>query len=363
VQIYIVPSHHEKFGNYLDLSDTKLLKQEAWKSSRLIDWKIKELLKDTTKSAVASGRWPRFEILLVLNHSKNLGTAQLKEVLNWIAPLEEKDRSLTGPEFSGKKFYLGFGDYLSGFMGNEEIYDIAHTHDVFTSEAGGDYEGVKLHGPKTGKKDVIAEWEALRKIITEKDMYLQYSSGHGSKTGLISGPSYKEIRDNALSYPAKEIIIFTMSCYSGNLVEVFNQKKSEWQNWAEQGKTLMVMASSRPGEESSTGPGKDPDEPGGPAGSAGSAFGHALGKALIGYSDGEIDGINDGFLSLGEIRDYTKRRTQKLGGHTPVVTGVYADHLLMAKTPSAEWLKVQSNQSTEGLTDEEIMEKIRELNI
>ncbi len=62
------------------------------------------------------------------------------------------------------------------------------------------------------------------------------------------------------------------------------------------------MASSRADEESSTGSGHDPDEPSGPNGSAGSAFGHSVWKALIGYADKtEHGGNGDGFVTLDEI--------------------------------------------------------------
>src|SRR5678816_4426417 len=101
----------------------------------------------------------------------------------------------------------------------------------------------------------------------------------------------------------------------------------------------MVLASSRPEEESSTGPHTDEDEPNGPDGSAGSAFGHALWKALIGYSDGYVDGVKDGFISLGEIRDFSIKKTLDVGGHTPVYTGAYNPSLIMNKVPSKEFLE------------------------
>src|SRR5262249_45299483 len=158
------------------------------------------------------------------------------------------------------------------------------------------------------------------------------------------------IRDNALSYPAKEIIIFVMSCESGSLVTSFDDDKSAWKNFGDAGRTLMVFASSREWEDSATGPGTDPDQPGGPYGSAGSAFGHSLWKALIGNADGYVDGVKDGYLSLGEIRDYTVAKTQDIGGHTPVFTGVYSTGLIMARTPSADFVK-QLEHGTEGLSD------------
>jgi hypothetical protein len=272
-------------------------------------------------------------------------------------------RSLTGPEYKGKKYYFGFGRAMSWdptYMHNEVKYDILHTHDIFTSDVGGGYIGTKLIGSSAYGSAIEQGWEDIGGTITANDMYLQYSSGHGSPYDLEVGVTYKEIRDNALAYPAKEVIVFIMACYSGALVNSFNAKKAEWEGWGEQGRTLFVFASSKSSQESGDGPITDDDEPGGPSGSAGSAFGWALWKALIGYSDGYVDGVKDGLLSLGEIRDYTIEKTKSMAGHTPVFTGVYSTGLILAKKPSVEFLKTLE-QSTEGLSDEEIMQKIQEL--
>jgi len=361
LQVYVVPSSNKELLPRLDFSRAKVKASEVWNNSKPLVWKVQEVVFQQEITQVASTHWKNFELVLLFKSGSPSRRDAFREILKGISPLSDS-RSLTGPDFSGRKFYLGFGDYLSGFMGNEVKYDIAHTHDVFTSDAGGDYEGVKIHGSQVGKEELVEEWQALKKVMTDKDMYVQYSSGHGSKTGLSFGPSYREIRDNALAYPAKEIIIFIMSCYSGNLVEAFNQKKTEWENWAKEGRTLMVMASSRPSETSSTGPGVDPEEAGGPAGSAGSAFGHSLWKALIGHADGETDGIKDGYLTLAEIRDFTRKRTQQLGGHTPITTGSYNENLLMAKVPSQAWVQ-KTDQETGGMTDAQIIEKINELDV
>jgi hypothetical protein len=82
-----------------------------------------------------------------------------------------------------------------------------------------------------------------------------------------------------------------------------------------------------------------PDEPNGPEGSAGSAYGHSLWKALIGYSDGYNDGVKDGFISIDEILNFTIWKTQQVGGHTPVYTGSYNPALIMNRVPPKSWLE------------------------
>jgi hypothetical protein len=165
-------------------------------------------------------------------------------------------------------------------------------------------------------------------------MYVQYSSGHGSETGLAVGTSYKEMAKFVTSIPVREAIVFTMACHSGGLVEEIDKLKSNWENWGEYGRTLFVFASSQRSELSSTGPGTDPKESNGPNGSAGSAFGHALWKALSGEADGFNGSVKDGLLSLGEIKDFTIKKTQSIGGHTPVFTGVFDPNLIMNQVPS-----------------------------
>lgn len=254
--------------------------------------------------------------------------------------------SITGPDYEGKKHYFGWGEHLSGFMGNETKYDVQHTHNLFTSVHGGDYLGRQLTGRPFDEDDIQREWNAIRSNFTPDDMFVQYSSGHGYHNGLAVGVTYDQMRDYALSLNARETIVFTMACYSGNLVDSFNERRAEWQDHRAQGRNLFVMASSESDDTSSTGPGRDPDEPNGPNGSAGSAFGHALWKALIGYADRQGNG--DGKISLQEIITYTVRKTQQVGGHTPVYTGSYDPALVIAKVPSPAELENLLGGTEEG---------------
>jgi len=267
--------------------------------------------------------------------------------------------SITEPGYEGHKYYVGFGDTLTGSMGNEVKYDVKHTHDLFSSQYGGDYVG----GDRISSYSALkTKWREVGQEIGFADMYLQYSSGHGSETGLAFGPSYDDIRDNALSYTrAREIVIFTMACLSGNLVNSFNEKKSVWQNWQDEGKTLFVMASSRDDENSSTGPGIDPEEANGPNGSAGSAFGHALWKAIIGHADKE-KGNNDGKTTLKELIAYVVPKTEEVGGHTPVFTGAYDPELVIALVPPRDLVdRLEAEGGTKDMSDKKVMELIKQL--
>lgn len=272
-------------------------------------------------------------------------------------------RSLTDESFQGKKYYLGWGAAANGdpsMMHNEVKYDVLHTHDIFTKDVGGDYEGTTLIANQATGSSIRNQLARLKTLLTPMDMYVQYSSGHGFQTGIALGLSYNEMRDAVLAMPAKELVVFIMACYSGNLVNSFNQKKSEWQNFPASGRSLFVMSSSTGNETSATGPGTDPSQPGLPNGSAGSAFGHALWKALSGQADGFLDGVADGFLSLEEIRDYSVWRTKQIGGHTPLHTGTYAGAVVMNATPSKRFLESLEG-GTDQMSDAEVMAAVQRL--
>ncbi len=269
-------------------------------------------------------------------------------------------RSLTGKNFAGKKYYFAWGHASPGDpenMHNEVKYDVLHTHEIFTKDIGGSYTGTKLI--KSGEENSISSaFNQLKFQITANDMFIQYSSGHGLPTGLVVGGSYQEIAARILSLPAKEIIIFTMACHSGGLVDTFNQMRSQWSGFAAQGRTLFVMSSSTVQQTSKTGPNSDAEAIG-PQGSAGSAFGHSLWKSLLGDSDGAYDGVKDGFIDLGEIEAYTKQRTAQIGGHNPVSTGSYNPGLIMNQVPKDRSALTYTDRGTTSASTSELEEMIK----
>ena len=273
-------------------------------------------------------------------------------------------RSLTGDDFKGQKYYLGWGSVFSPdpeLMHNEVKFDVLHTHDIFSRDLGGSYTSSTEIGPQVNATTIRNHWSRISEGMTSEDMFVQYSSGHGMQTGLGIGVSYNEMRDAVLAMPVKEAIVFTMACYSGNLVAAFDKVRDRWSDWEAQGRTLFVMSSSTTRQTSSTGPGQDPDQPGSPNGSAGSAFGHSLWKALIGYADGWIDGVKDGYLTLDEITQFVKWKTRLVGRHDPMITGTWNPGLIINRVPPKSFIE-SLEHSTENLSDEQIMELAGRLN-
>ena len=260
------------------------------------------------------------------------------------SPQVSGTKSITGPDYQGHKYYFGWGVNGNGVgeMDNEVKYDVLHTSNIFSKAQGGSYISKTLIGEdEVNARSIKQGWRTLTDEMQANDMYLQYSSGHGYEGGLAAGVDYGNIIDATLAMPAQEKVIFTMACYSGGLVDAFNDAKDRWSDYKNQNKTLFVMASSKAYEESSTGPGTDVDEPNGPDGSAGSAYGHAVWKALIGYADGAVDGQKDGKMTLDEVIKYVVQDTEQEGGHTPVYTGTYDPKLVISLTPTyAEALQI-----------------------
>lgn len=249
--------------------------------------------------------------------------------------------SVTGDDFQGKKYFFAWAEALDGFMGNEVRFDARHVGYTFTNQWGGRYEGKTLVNAADVKRGpLLATLDDYIKKLGPKDMFVQYSAGHGVETMLGIGITYKEMRDKILAMKAKEIIIFTMACYSGGLVEAFEKNKADWKKFKAEGRTLFVMSSSQKDQVSYSGPNLDDEEPIKLQGAAGSLFGHALWKAFMGYSDGYgSGGVKDGKLTLGEIRDFVIDQT-KAKGQTPSVIGIYDDNLVMSTIPP----KVTGNQ-------------------
>lgn len=349
-------------------SDSQTVESEKKTTHGVLDWNRMVTAKTPPKGTKAFVSHFQTEIRGTTYHGFSRGSSGDQAKYNADAILNNAEivlhTSLTDSAYTGKKFYLGWGAAMPGddaVMHNVAKYDVLHTLEIFSTEFGGNYFSEKFTSYKDATaKNIRASWQTIKQQMTSDDMYLQYSAGHGSGSGLAVGLSYQDLRDYTLSLPAKEVVIFTMACYSGGLVDSFNQVKGQWQNWGPQGRSLLVMASSTAREESGNGPSTDPNEPGGPSGSGGSAFGHAIWKALTGAADGFVDGTKDGFISLGEIRDYTRYRTQQIAGHTPMDTGVYHPTVIMNRIPPPKVLAMYPNGS-EGMSDAQIEQAVREL--
>lgn len=243
---------------------------------------------------------------------------------NALAPREGRLTSLTPSGDPTKKIFFGFGDPNSGRVGSEQFneprFDLRHLQNIFGHIYGGNYRTKLIFDADHFTHDaILKKMDEINQELGDAGMYAQYSATHGFpedlKNGLPgtlhvppAGISHIEMRDKILSFKAKEILVFTMACYSGGLVEAFKKNEAEWRPLFEkQKRTLFIMSSSKANEVSDTGPGQDINDPYNIVGDGGSLFGYYVWRGLTGLADTG----HDGYITLGELRDYVTSNVSK----------------------------------------------------
>lgn len=179
----------------------------------------------------------------------------------------------------------------------------------------------------------------LAETATPRDMVVIYTHSHGRKSGFeerqplggvvldlpVRCPEHAgtllwdEYADLLLKIPAKNIVVLTMSCYSGGLVEHFNSPRVEerWKNRRrKEGRNLIVLTSQN--KDLISAPiVKD--------GEVINPFTLAVAKAFAWEADGfELmggkaakTGCKDGKLTVGELIDYILYATENTTSEAP----------------------------------------------
>lgn len=178
------------------------------------------------------------------------------------------------------------------------------------------------------KNVVTARLNSYAGSLKPSDTLVIYSHSHGldnrlapdgstREGGLLVGVeqgigkmTWSEYAEHLLSLPAKNVIVFTMACYSGNLIEVLNTTafKARWENRRKEGRSFVVITA------------QNSDLLSGPANINGTminALPYAVEQAFAGRADGHRDefvqGALDGRLTLGELVYYTLHTSRTAG--------------------------------------------------
>jgi hypothetical protein len=195
--------------------------------------------------------------------------------------------------------------------------------------------------------DIIAgELQRYARELTGNDTIVIYSHSHGRKNteeqglgGLALDDPWTEVpptitwldwssyADLLLDLPAKNVVVLTMACFSGALVDFLNESPTaeRWLDRREQGRNFVVITSQNAEEFSS---------PSRIDGEIINPFTYALIQAFEGEADGyraqSEDGNADGILVLSEFVDYVLSETRKYPAAAdpenipdPQVTGSY----------------------------------------
>jgi len=171
-----------------------------------------------------------------------------------------------------------------------------------------------------------------------QDTVVIYTHSHGLRNGFeasqplggivmdlpVRQPEHRgallwdEYTDLLLSIPAKNVVVLTMSCFSGGLVETLNSPpvRNRWKDrWQKEGRNLIVMTSQN-GQLSSDPIVKDKELV--------NPFTYAVAMALEGDADGfALDGgrpvpgqPKDGKISVGEMIDFILYTTENTASET-----------------------------------------------
>jgi esterase/lipase superfamily enzyme len=176
----------------------------------------------------------------------------------------------------------------------------------------------------TGSR-IVSELASYRQSLGSNDTIIIYSHSHGLKgrSGRLGGlpldrpgdatrPTYldwREYADQLLRLPARTVVVLTMACHSGGLVEFLNgdeKARSLWQTRKAEGRNFLVITSQNAHSLSN---------PRRIDGSIINPFTHAVIKAFEGAADGYQRGRAekrpDGRITLGELADFVMDETRK----------------------------------------------------
>jgi hypothetical protein len=192
-----------------------------------------------------------------------------------------------------------------------------------------------------------------------------YSHTHGLKTdinragGILLGRSHPgnplvlnwpDYAEQLLRLPAKTVVVLTMACHSGALVDYLNtdeKAKNLWQTRKESGRNFLVITSQN--ADSLSNPQRIDGEVINP-------FTCAVRQALEGnadgYREGGIRGQPDGRITLGELAAFIPAETRK---HTrtgdesndpdPQITGSFDPETVIAEFPQSKLPPRRKNES------------------
>lgn len=208
------------------------------------------------------------------------------------------------------------------------------------------------------------ELDAFSRTLGTNDTVVIYSHSHGAKGqperlgGLIlDDPGFgrpqrrcldwSEYAEQLLRFPAQTVVVLTMSCYSGGLVDYLNgnaKARSLWQDRKEHGRNFLVISSQNARAQSNP---RQID------GKTINPFTHAVIKAFEGGADGYRRGRTgkqpDAQITLGELADFVVDEARK---HTqprdrgndpdPQMTGSYNPEFVIAARPAPRMTSSQT---------------------
>jgi len=172
------------------------------------------------------------------------------------------------------------------------------------------------------------------RTLTTNDTFILYSHSHGGPRGTFFA-NWTEFANAILALPARDVVIFAMSCNSGNLTDTLNRRKAEWAGRSKSGRSLVVLTPVSATQRCGPSP-----EPG-----VGNPFNYAVTTATQGAADGFRGGETNGHIEMKELIDYVLGTTHDKSrgrSHSPQFTGEYPADTVFLTCPPASDAKVGS---------------------
>jgi hypothetical protein len=195
---------------------------------------------------------------------------------------------------------------------------------------------VLLGAPAVSPDSVKARLEGYAQTLGSGDTFVMYSHSHGTKKGLLLGfepgaglLSWEDLAELILALPAKNVLVFTMSCHSGALADLLKSSEyaARWQGRTADDRSLVVMTAVAADETAAA-----TDFLIGNPNSIGNPFNYAVRTALAGQADGfstaSGTGAADGVTTLSEARGYilqTGKEKAKNDQQNPQFAGELVD--------------------------------------
>jgi hypothetical protein len=186
------------------------------------------------------------------------------------------------------------------------------------------------------KPSLLAEFMDLKNKLTPQDTVVIYSHTHGKDNpdgGLIIGSdliTWSEYAEVVASLPAKNVVVITMACFSGNLIDQLKESalKPLWENRTIEGRNFVAISS------------QNSDLTSDPAiinGALLNPLPYAFSEAVSGKADG-YEGLQDGVITFEELTKYTLMVTGTAGIkniNEPQMVGAFEPSAIFYSSKSA----------------------------
>jgi hypothetical protein len=180
-------------------------------------------------------------------------------------------------------------------------------------------------------EEIRKKFANYKAILKPEDTFVMYSHSHGLNAGL--GINWGETGQNLIfnwdeyakaivDLPARNVVIFNMSCHSGYLTEALNKISAEWKSRRVVNKRNLIVLTAVSKEQLSS-----PTNMRTGINDIGNPFTYAVRSALGGSADGAVNGVKDGKTSMDELVNYVlKTAKEKSTGQSakPQFAGEYS---------------------------------------